>query len=66
MESANKMNSFIFLMLFLVGLLKCDSDVKLPDDFVSKASQQGKLELLNLNLLRHGQYNYPFMDCNIY
>lgn len=57
MESANKMNSFIFLTLFLVGLLKCDSDVKLPDDFVSKASQQGKLELLNLNLLRHGQYN---------
>jgi len=41
MESANKMNSFVFLMLFLVGLLKCDSDVKLPDDFVSKASQQG-------------------------
>ena len=62
MESANKMNSFIFLMLFLVGLVKCDSDVKLPDDFVSKASQQGKLELLNLYLLRHGQY---FMDCNI-
>ena len=57
MESANKMNSFIFLTLFLVGLLKCDSDVKLPDDFVSKASQQGKLELLNLYLLRHGQYN---------
>ena len=56
MESANKMNSFIFLMLFLVGLVKCDSDVKLPDDFVSKASQQGKLELLNLYLLRHGQY----------
>merc|ERR1719510_727916 len=28
-------------MPFLVGLLKCDSDVKLPDDFVSKASQQG-------------------------
>ena len=62
MESANKMNSFIFLMLFLVGLVKCDSDVKLPDDFVSKASQQGKLELLNLYLLRHGQY---FMNCNI-
>ena len=57
MESANKMNSFIFLTLFLVGLLKCDSDVKLPDDFVSKASQQGKLELLNLYLLRHGHYN---------
>ena len=57
MESANKMNSFIFLMLFLVGLVKCDSDVKLPDDFVSKASQQGKLELLNLYLLRHGHYN---------
>ena len=56
MESANKMNSFIFLMLFLVGLVKCDSDVKLPDDFVSKASQQGKLELLNLYLLRHRQY----------
>ena len=56
MESANKMNSFIFLMLFLVGLVKCDSDVKLPDDFVSKASQQGELELLNLYLLRHGQY----------
>ena len=55
MESANKMNSFIFLMLFVVGLVKCDSDVKLPDDFVSKASQQGKLELLNLYLLRHGQ-----------
>ena len=60
MESANKMNSFIFLMLFLVGLVKCDSDVKLPDDFVSKASQQGKLELLNLYLLRH------FVDCNMH
>ena len=65
MESANKMNSFIFLMLFLVGLVKCDSDVKLPDDFVSKASQQGKLELLNLYLLRHGQYPPPFIDCNM-
>merc|ERR1719266_658001 len=41
MESANKMNSFIFLMLFLVGLVKCDSEAKLPDDFVSKATQQG-------------------------
>ena len=56
MESANKTNSFIFLMLFVVGLVKCDSDVKLPDDFVSKASQQGRLKLLNCYLLRYGQY----------
>ena len=47
MKSASKMHSFIFLMVFVFGLVKCDSDVKLPEDFVSKASQQGNLELLN-------------------
>ena len=61
MKSASKMHSFIFLMVFVFGLVKCDSDVKLPEDFVSKASQQGNLELLNLFLLR-----YSFQDRNIY
>ena len=27
---------------FFVGLSKCDMDAKLPEDFVQKASQQGK------------------------
>ena len=32
---------FLGLVLFVTALAKGDSDVKLPEDFVQKSSQQG-------------------------
>ena len=39
---------FLALVLFVTTLVKGDSDVKLPEDFVQKASQQGMFLFLDI------------------